>query len=571
MRLRALSDEQGWFDRSSSTTPGVSSAIEPSLRAGGDSRSLTRGRHDARVARALTAHHRDVLVDLAHIPASVNRSTACWAAMSVGARLILGGELPMDVRQHRWGVADLLIRDRDAKDHPVYHPAVIRDHAVLAPIHSGQGGQLVASTSSPFLDQAVIRGQRFRIETHSNDLIELAHLWYLVGAAGFGADQAWGAIIGADPSSKPGGYAVTWVNLSERQIRTFAYQGERQWKKHSALSRYRHESRFRVRIAEHALGRTGADADSAPVCEPVRIPQCQSCPWWSTCRVVLADDISTAIERAPLDPREIMTLRSLGVTTTGDLASADVESLLPQYLPLVAHRGGAEDRLRLAAHRGRLIADGVSLERITSGTIELPSAPIEIDLDMETSAHNQVYLWGFLIHDRREPGLEPTYCSVSSFSALTAPKEAELALEAANRLKRYVDSVEGVPVLVWHYSSYETTTLRRLAHRGHDATQDALDWLLGFSRERFVDLFAVVKKHFFGVQGLGLKAVAAQGAGFAWRDPAPGGLNSQFWFSDAVNAPTAQLRQAAADRVLRYNEDDVRATWAVRQWLRTLS
>ena len=39
---------------------------------------------------------------------------------------------------------------------------------------------------------------------------------------------------------------------------------------------------------------------------------------------------------------------------------------------------------------------------------------------------------------------------------------------------------------------------------------------------------------------------------------------------EAVHAPDAAVRDRAERRVLDYNEDDVRATWQLRAWLRTL-
>ena len=77
-----------------------------------------------------------------------------------------------------------------------------------------------------------------------------------------------------------------------------------------------------------------------------------------------------------------------------------------------------------------------------------------------------------------------------------------------------------------------------------------------------------MRDNFVGVDGLGLKVVASRGAGFRWRDDAPGGLNSQIWFDSAVHAPSEEERAAARTRVLEYNEDDVRATWHLRRWLR---
>ena len=70
-----------------------------------------------------------------------------------------------------------------------------------------------------------------------------------------------------------------------------------------------------------------------------------------------------------------------------------------------------------------------------------------------------------------------------------------------------------------------------------------------------------------GVDGLGLKVVATRGAGFAWRDEEPGGLASRTWFNQAVDGATPAEREAARTRVLEYNEDDVRATSVLREWL----
>ena len=83
-----------------------------------------------------------------------------------------------------------------------------------------------------------------------------------------------------------------------------------------------------------------------------------------------------------------------------------------------------------------------------------------------------------------------------------------------------------------------------------------------------VDLYEVVRSHFFGAAGLGLKPIA-QHAGFRWRDDDPGGLNSQAWFAEAVHDPDPAVRSRARQRVLDYNEDDVRATHALTAWLRS--
>ena len=94
-----------------------------------------------------------------------------------------------------------------------------------------------------------------------------------------------------------------------------------------------------------------------------------------------------------------------------------------------------------------------------------------------------------------------------------------------------------------------------------------LDWAAAYAEEQFVDLLEIVKTHYFGVAGLGLKLMAAH-AGFSWRDEDPGGLKSQVWFAEAVHAESPPARAAARQRVLEYNEDDVIATSQLRAWLR---
>ncbi len=524
------------------------------------------------IAHVLRNRHGSHVRDLRGLGSSATRMAATTAAMAEGMPMIVGGELPVDWEQHRRGTVDLLLRDEDGTDgRPVYHPVVVTHHPVLAAVAKGHDTQLIASLTSPFRLKARPKARRFRIETCAPDLLRLAHLRLLVDWAGYGADRDWAAVIGPAAVDRSRGYAVVWIDLRERQVPAFAYASGSQWRKYSPLSRYQHEHRFRVRVANHALQQTGGDSEPDLVASPVHILECDSCQWWPRCRTQLVDDVSTAIERSPLDAREIMTLRSLGVTTTQELAEADLDALLPHYLPQVAHRSGAEDRLRLAAHRGRLITNGTVLERLTIGRIDLPASAIEIDFDIENSAQGQVYLWGFLVNDRRQPDQAPVYQSIHSFAEMSAADEIALADEAATWLRDLVAANPGVAINVWHYSNYELSTLHRLNQLAGQTASGALAWLVNFSHDHFVDLLDLVKQNFFGVHGLGLKAVATEGAGFAWRDPNPGGLNSQLWYADAVNGATAEIRLAAETRVLNYNEDDVRANLAVRQWMRSLT
>jgi predicted RecB family nuclease len=272
------------------------------------------------------------------------------------------------------------------------------------------------------------------------------------------------------------------------------------------------------------------------------------------------DDVSRRIDKAPLDMREIATLRQHGIATITDLVDADLDELLGWYLPEVTHRSGAESRLRLAHRRARMLVEGTSFTRESDGPIVVPDADVEIDLDIESSVDGRVYLWGFLVQRVGQP--DPVYQEFSRFTDLDDRTEAALAVDAFTWLRSVVES--GETVAVYHYSGYEVAKICALAERTPDPM---LVWAVDYAAEHFVDLLEIVKAHYFGVSGLGLKLVARQ-AGFRWRDDDPGGLNSQLWFADAVHGETAERRQTARIRVLEYNEDDVIATSRVRAWLR---
>jgi predicted RecB family nuclease len=510
------------------------------------------------------------------------RERATIDALAGDARVVIGPQLPIDSAGHRSGQPDLLVRGFGHADgRPGYYPVQIKRHQILE--RGRPTDQIRASRASdPLFEQAVmIPGLGVR-PTRERDLLQIAHYWRMLQAAGWEAQGApFAGLLTIDQLSneRPGSplrqasdaAIIWWIDLAAKTIRTFSRTAAEHWRLRSPLERYDHEFAFRLKVAETARRRVGGVDDPPPMVRPIVVPECDACQWWDWCRPLLGDDdLSLRIDKSRLDVREISVLRSLGVTGLADLADANLDELLPHYLPEVSHRPGAEPRLRLAARRARMLASGVELERQTSGPVITAPRSLEIDLDIETSADNLVYLWGFLIDaaaaesggDPHHPA-QPRYQGFASFVDLSDAEETALARRAlgwlAGVLDRYPDA------LVFHYSEFETQHIRKLAQStGDPVIRHAVELL----DDHFVDLFAVVRRHFFGAHGLGLKTVAHAATGFTWRDEDPGGLNSQRWFTDAVHGADETTRSAARDRVLAYNEDDVRATHALRRWLR---
>ncbi|MCW2811135.1 MAG: family RecB-like putative nuclease [Friedmanniella sp.] len=491
---------------------------------------------------------------------------ACLRTLGSGAEVVLGAVLPVDRSGHRVGRPDLLVRGADRPDgRPGYHVVEVRFHKILdrrRRLDPEDPGVLLTGVDHPAPEHAEPRpGQMLRIMSREADFLELAHHHRMLEACGFAAERPLAAVIGTDEA--PEEPVLAWTDLSTPQVRTFSRGAELGWRDRSLLERYDYEQAFRVDVARVARQQTGSELDSPPrLVQPVIVDECGRCPWSSHCRGLLdPEDISLRIDKGPLDVREVLALRRGGIRTISELAHADLTAVGEWYLPQVTHRGGTEKRLQTAARRARLLLAGTTLVRETDGPIEVPAAELEVDFDIESAADGRIYLWGFLVH-RRGSSQAPSYREFSSFADLDPPAEAALAEEAMAWLHELVDSSDSSAV--FHYSPYEVNAIRTLAER-HPLPE--LGWAAAYAQQSFVDLYEITKTHFFGLDGLGLKVIATQ-TGFRWRDDDPGGLNSQRWFTEAVHGADPEVRLAAQRRVLEYNEDDVRATHALRAWLR---
>lgn len=450
---------------------------------------------------------------------------ATIGAMRAGASVIVGGRLPDDVDGHRTGKPDLLLRAAEGG----YHPADLKAHQVLT---KGVDAP-VATLEAPALADAVRlpdQGARAR----ENDLVQLAHYWRMLAACGHQAGSAWGAILGTD--------GFVWYDLELPRFVTFSRSLGKA--KRSALERYDHEHDFRVRIATVARERTGAAGDPVPLVAPVGQAECTTCRWAPVCVDELPSaDLSREL-RGTLSVREYLALRGSGIRTVASLADSDPASVLAgPYGAEVGHLAQRRHRLQKAAIAAQLSRDGLVLRLKDGPRPPVPRADVEVDIDVEWGEDDRVYLWGLLITS----GGQSRYEAFFDPSVDSAAAETELAWRALSRLGALPDGT-----LVFHYTSPERLRARRVAPLPGGTLHP----------DRWIDVFPLVRAAVESRAGLGLKTVAVHGAGFHWRDDDPGGRQSQEWHR-AARAGDA----AAAQRLLDYNEDDVRATLAVRRWL----
>lgn len=513
---------------------------------------------------------------------------ATVAAMNDGVLVILGGQLPDDVESGRRGRPDALVRFGPAPtvgsgDRATYLPVDIKSHKVLADARGTAPPARISSMQRPSLADSELHNS-ITGRKHERDALQLAHYWRMLQACGRAPlITAVGGIIGTDDLAI--GPVVLWHDLELAVYKTYSRSSDEGHTLRTAMSRYDHEFEFRSDIAAVARERTGRVNGPLPLVAPVRVRECDDCPWFDYCMSELGDDDASA-RIGRLSAREWLALRKIGYQSVAQVADlnldviagrsqfdefdngqltgnvATTQTLLDQYLPEVSHLQNARVRLRDAVITAQMVLDGTHLRRLTSGPVEIPRADVEIDFDIENDRSARVYLWGIFVTDHvtGESGFDHT----TSWEELDAESEARLAARFWLRLNAIVDAARnaGKSVRIYHYSTPEPNNLLRIATDGLDPDLPSVHEVSTLIDDAFVDMYPIMRENYFGRDGLGLKVAASRGAGFSWRDEDPGGLQSITWL-EQVRAGESQLKQ----RVLEYNEDDVRATLALRTWL----
>lgn len=447
-------------------------------------------------------------------------------AMAEGARFIWAAQLPRDEAGGRRGHIDLLV----ATDHG-YVPVLVVRHKVSDP---GQGAQ-TTPLSTPW-PAAREPDQRRRIRPQPRDVLRLAHTYRLLEAAGrVAGGPAVAGVIGLD------GDVVVWHDLEAP-----TWPGGR-----TALAEY--DARFADRLAIATTAATGGEA----LAQPSRIVECRSCPWWPVCRVELeqARDVSLVVRG-----EEAATLRAAGVRTVDDLAMADPEDeSLPQTgMPM-------SDAVGLAK---AWLADLTVVRRIPR--IEVPRADVEVDVDMESFGDSGAYLWGALLTGA-DVGQPQGYHAFATWEPLPTDDEARsfAAFWEWLMVVRLRARARGLSFRAYCYNElaenrWLLSSARRFAGKPGIPTTEQVQAFI--TSDAWFDLFGSVRDHFLCSRGKGLKTIAPV-AGFRWRDSQASGENSMRWYRDAVGMDSSRPDDAQRIRLLEYNEDDVRATHALRGWM----
>ncbi len=293
--------------------------------------------------------------------------------------------------------------------------------------------------------------------------------------------------------------------------------------------------------------------------------KCVLCSWRGLCDQEAAQQGHLS-EVSGIGGKRRELLLDLHVGGVADLAAADPGALADALeVHGEQHREVAE---RLVA-QARVQRDGAP-QRITPlpgqpllALPELATAPgvLVYDIESDPDARDD-FLHGFLRIERQADGRWPTAAAAGSrYQPLLALHEHGEAL-LWKRLRRALARRPGWPLL--HYGETEAVALVRLAQR-----QGASEREVAALRARLVDLHVRLRRHWLlPVSSYGLKGVAGW-LGFRWSQKGVDGARCLLWWRQWRGDGTAAGRGSHHNLrwILRYNHDDVRATWAVARWL----
>ena len=269
--------------------------------------------------------------------------------------------------------------------------------------------------------------------------------------------------------------------------------------------------------------------------------RCSLCHWYSHCYNIAKSQQHLSLIPG-VTPKRYEYLSSQGIETIEYLASIN-SSLVNEII--------SEDIVNQLQQQAHSILNNRAIFKSTNklaNRLEVPTQEIEVYFDIEAEPEiNLDYLLGVLIVDRRN--------NTEVFYPLLAEKPEDEGIiwqQFLNLVIRYSDAP------IFHFSEYEVDAIKRLA-KLYGTPKTEIKTLLS----RFVDLHQIVTESIvLPVESYSLKSLA-NWIGFEWREQGASGDQCVCWYDRWLK--TSDRSSLAS--ILRYNEDDCRATYYLKDWL----
>lgn len=475
--------------------------------------------------------------------------------MDQGVELILNARLA-DVEARRTVASQAYVRVGRVDARFTYAPLVIKNHevteaAVTRRLFEGSLERLVPS------DGVVREGLGLRASTAVRRDVLLLD----------GATRILQAFDAADPATRGA--------LVDRNLRLWWLDLSSPTYSRSNLAAY--DDFYRERV--DALNALDAwfDTGGAFPTTPYWHRECLTCEFSDHCQEELESVDDVSLTRFTSLPQQFA-LRDHGVTTREQLArldpllarSARAGHVAKDTDAVEVRLGRKFDRLDDLIYRARSHVRDSALRILDASRMGCPTADVEVDVDME-SYDEATYLWGANVTlNTPVEGVSSGYTTYVEWGPLTP--EAEARNFAAfwrwlTCLRETCDSQGKSFAAYCFWAQAEDGAMNRAVTTPvpDGPTTDDLDRFRQSTPPVWIDLHDLAKVQIQTEGPLGLKQLATS-AGFEWRDENPSGEASMLWYEVATRAE-GDVAALSRQRILDYNEDDCRATKALRDWL----
>lgn len=276
--------------------------------------------------------------------------------------------------------------------------------------------------------------------------------------------------------------------------------------------------------------------------------RCDLCHWFSHCYAIANNEQHLSLLPG-VTPSRFIHLKQLRLTNVEALAETNPKTLepYPGFGSQVAHKLVQQAQASLQ-NQAMLRSPLENSLGVVITDEELPTAPIELYFDIEAAPEqNLVYLHGVLVVDRLN--------HATTFHPLLADQPDQ----EGSIWQNFLELVWRYPTApIFHFCPYEVQTVKRLAQY-YGTPYEQIEPLL----PRFIDLHErVTRLVTLPVESYALKPIA-RWLGFNWQDSEANGAQSIYWYAQWLETGD----RAYLEAILRYNEDDCRATHRVKDWL----
>lgn len=265
---------------------------------------------------------------------------------------------------------------------------------------------------------------------------------------------------------------------------------------------------------------------------------CKRTPWYSVCTEEAegCNDVSLIYRLSQADQRH---LYGIGIKTVKQLADADPDGLQDK-LPSWPY-----DKVLRFHNQAKVLETG---EDMIIRKPDFPAVATEVYFDIESDPTRSVdYLFGLLVRDTKSGKDE--YRSIVA----EKPEDERIAWQG------FLDALaEWEDFVIYHYAYYERNVFDQLASK-YGAPAE----LTQKFHEHAIDLhLKTVESVILPLYFYTLKDIAKH-LGYEWEDPQAGGAESVVWYDTWLKDKDRSFLK----RIMRYNEDDVRATMLLKDWL----